>query len=71
MGDGVEPGRRWAYDSGMAAKQVGRLLRLGYVRFAWVILALLAAFVIFIECMADVGGDADPILEPTPTQVTE
>jgi hypothetical protein len=37
------------------------------MRIAWLILAVLAAFVIFIECMADVGGDAAPIPQPTPT----
>jgi hypothetical protein len=36
-------------------------------RFAWFLLVALAAFVIFVECIADVGGDDDPIREPAPT----
>jgi hypothetical protein len=35
-------------------------LRVGAVRLVWVVLALLAAFVIFIQCMAEVGGEAIP-----------
>jgi hypothetical protein len=45
-------------------------VRLGFVRFSWLVLALLAAFVIFVECMADAGGDAAPIEQPTPTAAT-
>ncbi len=42
------------------------------VRIAWLVLAILAAFVIFVECIADVGGDATPIPKPTATrQVSE
>ena len=42
------------------------------VRIAWLVLAILAAFVIFVECLADVGGDATPIPKPTPTlQISE
>lgn len=37
------------------------------VRIAWLVLAVLAAFVIFVECLADVGGDATPIPQPMPT----
>jgi hypothetical protein len=48
----------------MAAR---RWLRLGFFRVAWLVLALLAAFVIFVECLANVGGDSDPIREPQPT----
>ncbi|MEX0681950.1 MAG: hypothetical protein WD904_07130 [Dehalococcoidia bacterium] len=42
-------------------------MTIGAFRIAWLILALLLAFVIFIECMADVGGSAAPIPHPTPT----
>ncbi len=31
----------------------------------WVVLLLLAAFVIFVEFVADVGGRAEPIPKPT------
>lgn len=50
------------------------MVRLGMVRIAWLVLAILAAFVIFVECMAEVGGDATPIEKPRPTvtrQVSE
>lgn len=47
-------------------------MRVGFVRIVWLILAALAAFVIFVECFADVGGGHDPILQPTPTrQISE
>ncbi len=40
------------------------------LRFAWLFLLLLAAFVFFLEFIADVGGDAQgvqlPTVEPTP-----
>lgn len=35
-------------------------MRIGAVRIVWVFLALLAAFVIFIQCIAEVGGEAIP-----------
>jgi len=35
-------------------------MRIGAVRIVWVFLALLAAFVIFIQCIAEVGGEAKP-----------
>ena len=44
------------------------MVRLGAFRFAGLILAGLAAFVICVECLANVGGDSAPILEPTPTR---
>lgn len=31
----------------------------------WVLLAMLAGFVIFVEFVAEVGGKADPIPKPT------
>ena len=40
-------------------------MRLGRFRPLWLFLFLLAAFVIFIEFMADVGGSTDPIYGPT------
>jgi hypothetical protein len=43
------------------------VMRIGVVRFAWIVLAVLAAFVIFVECLADVGGDHEPIQQPHPT----
>ena len=45
-------------------------MSLGIVRIAWLVLAILAAFVIFVECLADVGGSATPIPRPTPSQIT-
>lgn len=45
-------------------------MRLGFVRISWLVLTILAAFVIFVECLADAGGDAAPILQPTPTAAT-
>lgn len=38
-------------------------------RLGWVLLALLAAFVIFVECIAEVGGSVDPIPQPPRTPV--
>jgi len=40
-------------------------MRFGRFRPLWLFLLLLAAFVIFIEFMADVGGSTDPIYGPT------
>jgi hypothetical protein len=45
---------------------MGRLLRIIQFRLIWSILLLLAAFVIFFEFIADVGGSANP--QPSPTQ---
>jgi Na+-transporting methylmalonyl-CoA/oxaloacetate decarboxylase gamma subunit len=39
-------------------------LKIGAIRIVWIFLALLAAFVIFIQCIAEVGGEAIP--KPTP-----
>lgn len=45
---------------------IGRLImRLLGVRLLWIGLALLAAFVLFVEYVADVGGDEAPIPQPT------
>jgi Na+-transporting methylmalonyl-CoA/oxaloacetate decarboxylase gamma subunit len=42
-------------------------MRLGKLRIVWVFLVLLAAFVIFVQCIADVGGSAIP--KPTSSPV--
>ena len=45
-------------------------MRIGPIRIIWIILALLAAFVIFVECLAKTGGGPDPLpragANPTP-----
>lgn len=43
---------------------MSRLLRILQLRLLWPILLLLAAFVIFFQCIADVGGSAEP--KPSP-----
>jgi len=43
------------------------LVRIGSVRLVWLFLAALAAFVIFVECIATVGGSPDAIPHPTAT----
>jgi Na+-transporting methylmalonyl-CoA/oxaloacetate decarboxylase gamma subunit len=43
-------------------------LKIGAVRIVWIFLALLAAFVIFVQCIAEVGGEAIP--KPTPPAST-
>jgi hypothetical protein len=35
-------------------------LRIGAIRLVWIVLALLVAFVIFVQCIAEVGGEAIP-----------
>lgn len=40
------------------------LLRILQLRLLWPILLLLAAFVIFFEFIADVGGSAEPLPSP-------
>jgi hypothetical protein len=42
-------------------------LKIGKLRVVWVFLVLLAAFVIFVQCLADVGGETIP--QPTHTPV--
>jgi hypothetical protein len=42
-------------------------LKIGKLRIVWVFLVLLAAFVIFVQCIADVGGEAIP--KPTAAPV--
>lgn len=44
------------------------LLRILQLRVLWPILLLLAAFVIFFEFIADVGGSAEPLPSPPPVQ---
>jgi len=50
---------------------MSRLLRILQLRLLWPILLLLAAFVIFFEFIADVGGSAEPLpsppIQPSPT----
>ncbi len=43
---------------------ISGLLRIFRFRVLWPILFLLAAFVIFFELIADVGGSADPLPSP-------
>lgn len=43
---------------------MARLLRIIQLRLIWSILLLLAAFIIFFEFIADVGGSADPQSSP-------
>jgi hypothetical protein len=47
-------------------------VKIGAIRIVWIFLALLAAFVIFIQCIAEVGGEAipkstSPAISPVPT----
>jgi hypothetical protein len=42
-------------------------LRLGSLRITWILLAVLATFVLFIHCLAEVGGEDDAIPRPVPT----
>jgi len=46
------------------SRTVPSLLRILQLRILWPILLLLAAFVIFFELIADVGGSADPLPSP-------
>jgi hypothetical protein len=50
---------------------MSRLLRILQLRLLWPILLLLAAFVIFFQFIADVGGSAEPQssppIQPLPT----
>lgn len=43
---------------------LSQLLRIVQLRVLWPILLLLAAFVIFFEFIADVGGSAQPLPSP-------
>ena len=45
-------------------------MRIGFLHLSWLVLGILAAFVIFVECLADAGGDAAPVEQPTPTAAT-
>ncbi len=45
---------------------MSRLLRILQLRLLWPILLLLAAFVIFFQFIADVGGTAEPQSSPSP-----
>ncbi len=45
---------------------MGWLLRVFQLRLLWPLLILLAAFVIFFEFVADVGGSAEPMPSPSP-----
>ena len=42
-------------------------LRIGALRLVWIVLILLAAFVLFVECIAQVGGRDDPLPRPLST----
>jgi hypothetical protein len=43
---------------------VSAILRILQLRVLWPVLLLLAAFVIFFELIADVGGSAEPLPSP-------
>jgi hypothetical protein len=43
---------------------ISSVLRIGRIRLVWVFLVVLATFVIFVECIATVGGSPDPISRP-------
>jgi hypothetical protein len=43
---------------------VSAILRILQLRVLWPVLVLLAAFVIFFELIADVGGSAEPLSSP-------
>jgi hypothetical protein len=43
---------------------VAAILRILQLRVLWPVLMLLAAFVIFFELIADVGGSAEPLPSP-------
>ena len=45
---------------------MSRLLRILQLRLLWPVLLLLAAFVIFFQFIADVGGTAEPQSSPSP-----
>lgn len=42
-------------------------MKIRRVRITWLILALLLAFVLFVKCIVEVGGDAEPLARPEPT----
>jgi hypothetical protein len=44
-------------------------LKIGKLRIVWVFLVLLAAFVIFVQCLAEVGGATIPQPTHTPAPV--
>lgn len=48
----------------MARATVSALIRILQLRILWPILVVLAAFVIFFELIADVGGSAEPLPSP-------
>ncbi len=45
---------------------MSRMLRILQLRLLWPIMLLLAAFVIFFQFIADVGGTAEPQSSPSP-----
>ena len=42
---------------------------MGPLKVIWIVLAVLALFVLFVDCVAIIGGDENPIPKPTPTQI--
>jgi hypothetical protein len=40
-------------------------VRIGPVRITWLATAVLATFVLFAYCIATVGGEDDPVRQPT------
>jgi hypothetical protein len=45
---------------------MSRLLRILQLRLLWPVMLLLAAFIIFFQFIADVGGTAEPLSSPSP-----
>ncbi|MDO8615637.1 MAG: hypothetical protein Q7T33_07865 [Dehalococcoidia bacterium] len=39
-------------------------MRIGALKLVWIVLILLAAFVVFVECIAQVGGRDEPLPRP-------
>lgn len=39
-------------------------MRVGPLRIMWIAIAVLSAFIIFVQCLADVGGEHDPVEQP-------
>jgi hypothetical protein len=39
-------------------------VRIGPLRITWLLTVVLAAFVIFVHCIAEVGGLDDPVRQP-------
>lgn len=45
-------------------------MRIGRLRIVWALIVALSFLVLFLYCFAEVGGDPDPIRQPTGAPVT-